>query len=275
MIRRHAAAARAVQVDRGVQRLGERGERRGRVVPPDRAARDDRRPLGALQDLQRAFDLRGVARHTGARAVSGRQLALIVVDAVREDIPGALEEHRTGPAREHGSEGLGEERRHAVGRRNPIAPLGDAGEEIDLLHLLERALAGVEAGRRASEEQHRARRRVGIRDAGDRVGDAGPRGDAGDPDAAGEARRRVGCVRCRLLVACVDDGDALFDAGCVDGRDVEAGEREDVPDTFGLEHAREQLRAGGRSHACLPSAKTCSPAPSAHEDRSALTPAGA
>ena len=106
-----------------------------------------------------------------------------------------------------------------------------------------------------AEDQDRGVRAPGVGDAGHAVGDAGPRSDRRDADAAGiAARPGVGGVHRRLLVAHVDDLDALVDAAVVEGHDVAAGEGEDDLDTGLLESAGRELTAvcghGGTPRRC-------------------------
>ena len=259
VVGRQTSAPGAVQVDRRAEPLGEGRQLRRRVVPPDRAARHDHRPGSLLQQLNRAIDVRRIARLPRPRAIAGRQRALAVLDSVGEHIPGQLEKDRPRPPGQHGAKGLRHVRRHPIRRGHAVRPLGDAGEEVDLLHLLQRALPGVEAGRRAAEQQHRTVGGVRIGDPGQRIGDAGAGGDRADADPAGEPRRRVGGVGRGLLVPRVDQLDAFLDARRVDRRDVQPRKREDVPDAFGLQHAHEKLRAGRGCHQCLTAPRACPP----------------
>ena len=89
-----------------------------------------------------------------------------------------------------------------------------------------------------------ARQRVG--DAGDGVGGARAGGDDGAAGPAGDARVAVGGVGRDLLVADVDDLDALVDAAVVDVDDVAAAEGEDRVDALGLQGLRDQVAAGDR-----------------------------
>ena len=106
-------------------------------------------------------------------------------------------------------------------------PLVIGREERDLLGLLERAQPAQAERRRAADQEQRAPRRVRVGDTGDGVGDAGPGGDHGHADIAGEPRVGVAGMGARLLVAHVDDRDALGEAAVVDRQDVAAAERED------------------------------------------------
>ena len=125
-------------------------------------------------------------------------------------------------------------------------------EQIHLLHLLQRAAALVEDGRRAAQQNHRRAGRVRVRHAGERVGHARARGDHRHAHAARDPRIGIRGVRGGLLVAGVDDLDALLHAARVDGRHVQPREREDVPHALLLQHPRDELPASHHSHAVSP-----------------------
>ena len=75
----------------------------------------------------------------------------------------------------------------------------------------------------------------------------GPGGGHHAAELAGLARVAVGGVRGDLLVAHVDDADALVDAAVVDVDDVAAAEREDRVDALVLQRLGDQVAA--RDHA--------------------------
>ena len=72
----------------------------------------------------------------------------------------------------------------------------------------------------------------------------GPGGGDHAAELAGLARVAVGRVRRDLLVAHVDDADALIDAAVVDVDDVAAAQREDRVHAFVLERLGDQVAAG-------------------------------
>ena len=128
------------------------------------------------------------------------------------------------------------------------------------LPLAERALA--------ADMEHRAFRAEGGGDAGHRVGAAGTRRRHHAAELAGLARIAVGGVRRRLLVAHVDDADALIEAAVVDVDDMAAAKREDGVHALGLQRLGDEMpaRDDARVTALLPSAYPppwCAPRPPA------------
>ena len=96
----------------------------------------------------------------------------------------------------------------------------------------------------AADVQNRAFRAECGGDAGHGVGAARARGGDDAAELAGLAGVAVGRVRGDLLVAHIDDADALVDAAVVDVDDVAAAEREDGIDAFVLERLGDQVAAG-------------------------------
>src|SRR4051812_24293563 len=120
MVGRQPAAAGAVQIDRSPGAFREHGERLGRVVPPDGTARDDGGTLRPLEEAGSAGDELRIALHSRPGPIPCRKLRFVVVDAIREDVPGDLEEDRPWPPGEHRAEGASEIRRDAVGRGDAV-----------------------------------------------------------------------------------------------------------------------------------------------------------
>ncbi len=217
---------------------------RGGARPLDAGAGHQHRALGGLQQLDGPAHLvaiRREPRRLGADWGNRRQRLL---DLGHEDVHRNLE---VGGPRDAGDrvadrelDVLGD----AVGLVDGVGVLGDGPHHADVVHLLERAAAQVREGPLSAEHEDRRVRAPGVGDAGDPVGDAGPRRDGGDADAARVAARPgVGRVDGRLLVAHVDDLDALVDAAVVEGHDVAAAEREDTLDAGLLERLGRELPA--------------------------------
>ncbi len=111
------------------------------------------------------------------------------------------------------------------------------------MQLLEGHLLLLGEGVAAADDDHGDAVDEGVGDAGDDVGDARAGRDDGNARAAGGAGPGVGHVAGGLLVARVDDADAVVPAGLKDGVDVPAVEGEDVLHPLPLQHPGERLTA--------------------------------
>jgi hypothetical protein len=248
----HGVAARAVQELRRIRRdrapphpihiggdvglLEEAVELARGARPLDAGSGHQHRTLAGLEDLDRLADLVAIGGEARRIGPDSRHHHLILLDLAHEDVHGDLEKGRTRNAR-HGVahrqlDVLGD----PVGLVDRVGVLGDGSHHTDVIHLLERAAAQVVEGSLTANHEDR---RVGppcVGDAGDAVGDTGARGDRRNSDLARVAARPgVRRVDRRLLVAHVDDLDALVDAAIVERHDVTAGEREDALDAGFLE----------------------------------------
>ena len=110
--------------------------------------------------------------------------------------------------------------------------LGDRPHHLDVRQVLQRAHLVLGEPPPAADMQHRALGAECGRDAGHRIGAAGARGGDDAAELAGLARIAVGGVGRHLLVADVDDPDALVDAAVIDVDDVAAAEGEDGVDAL-------------------------------------------
>ena len=137
---------------------------------------------------------------------------------------------------------------------------GDRPHDVDMREILERAHHVLVQRALAADMQDRAFRAEGGGDAGHRVRAARPRGRHDAAELAGLARIAVGRVGRHLLVAHIDDADALVDAAVIDVDDVAAAQREDGVDAFVLERfgdkvaARDDVRRRGSSACSVSSA---------------------
>ena len=197
------------------------------------------------QDLERGHHVGAVGR-LARRAAELREPGLVEVARRHQHVHRDLEERRAGDARggvAHRQLDVLGDARGVVAR---VGPLRDGPDHVHVVHLLERAAAQVRERALAADHQDRAVRAPGVRDAGDAVGDAGAGGDDRAADLGGvQPAVRVGRVDGRLLVAHVDDLDALVERAVVDGHDVPAREREDAVDAGHLERARRELSTVG------------------------------
>ena len=163
-----------------------------------------------------------------------------------EDVAADLEERRARRAGHRLAEGHRAHVRHALGVYDARRELGDRRHDVDVRQVLERAHLVLVERSLAADQQHRALGAERVGDAGDRVGRARAGGDDGAAGPAGHARVAVRGVGRHLLVADVDDLDALVDAAVVDVDDVAAAEREDRVDPLGLQGLGDQVAARDR-----------------------------
>ena len=203
------------------------------------------RPFALDEEVGEALDVGRVADRLQRRPVAprlgddggvGRHLA---VEHVARD----LEVARPGRARE----ALARRHRHhvrdALGRRHRCRELGDGGRDVDVREVLQRAHLVLGEGALPADMEHRALGAKRGRDAGHRVGEAGPRRRHHAAEAPGLARVAVRGMGRDLLVADVDDADPLVDAPVVDVDDVPAAEGEDGVHPFAPEGARDEVAA--------------------------------
>ena len=170
--------------------------------------------------------------------VGKTDLVLLVV--IEELIDRHLEEHRAGQA------GGGDAERHVdVLRHAP--PFGTETAHLVIGRMSSTWFMSCSEpmsanGARAlpADDDHRDVGAVRARHAGHGVGEAGSRGDDRHAGPTGDARPAVGRVRRGLLVAHVDDADALVEAAVVDRHHVPAAEGEDEGDVLGAQRARHQ-----------------------------------
>ena len=215
----------------------------GGLLADDAVPGQDDGPLARLEELGRPVELggdrlderRGAARH-------GRAL-----DLGLHHVVGQLEVGGAGLLALGDGEGLAHRLRddlRVVDARVPLRHRLHHPHDVDVLvallvHLGEARLAGERDDRRAVQ--------VGVGQAGDEVGRAGPERAETDAGPAGEAAVGVGHEGRPLLVPDGEEGDGL---GVLDRLvQVErllAGDPEDVPDALVLEAADEELC--GRRH---------------------------
>ena len=169
----------------------------------------------------------------------GRLRRHLAVEHVARDLevarPGRAREALAGRHRHHVRDALG----GGHGRRE----LGDGSRDVDVREVLERAHLVLGEGALTADVEHRALGAERGRDAGHRVGETGARRrhDAAEaPGLAGVAVRGMGRD---LLVADVDDADALVDAPVVDVDDVPAAEGEDGVHPLAPEGAGDEVAA--------------------------------
>ena len=165
------------------------------------------------------------------------------VDLAVEHVARDFEIARAVGARETFPRRHGDHVGDALGRHHRGREFGDRLHHVDVRKVLQAAHLPLGEGALATDVQNRALRAESRGDAGDRVGAAGAGGGDDAAEFAGLARIAVGGVRRGLLVAHVDDADALVQAAVVDVDDVAAAQREDCVDPFRLERLGDQVAA--------------------------------
>ena len=197
------------------------------------------------QDVGEPLDVARVAGAFGRRAImiGGRDARPGGIDARVEHVARYLQERRSGRA----VVALAKRHAHHVG--DPFGAghrrreLGDRLHHVDVRQVLQRAHPMLRERALAADQQHRALGAKRIGDAGHRVGRARTRGDHRASGLAGDPPVAVGGMRRDLLVAHVDNLDALVQAAVVDVDDMAAAQREDGLDALVLERLGNQVAA--------------------------------
>ena len=124
-----------------------------------------------------------------------------------------------------------------VGRRGQ---LHERAHERNVIDLLQRALPPAEGRRATTEHQHRRVVLVRRAERAHPVGHPGTGGQRTHAELARDLRPALGGERGGLLVADVDDLDALLAAAVVDREQVPAREREQLADAVGAQALGDQ-----------------------------------
>ena len=215
-------AARAFHADDGHAQRGFQRSQAGAAGARQRrgAGQDQRpfRPLQARQQVARAgFGQRLRGRHEGVGRRQRRGLGRAF-----QRVAGQAQVHRAGPAaagRLHRSRQVGG---YGVGAGAGPGGLAHRRGHVGLAHFLEGAHAALAVRGVAGQQHHRGlghQRGVQRRH---RVGVAGPAGDQGDADLAGQPRPGVGHVHGSGFVAGVDQPDPAAQQRVEDRHDVVA-----------------------------------------------------
>ena len=170
---------------------------------------------------------------SGAAAAGG--VGDVGVGLHEDDVERVVEEGR--PGRRGAGEVERANRRLADQLRllDRLRRLRQRRDEREVVDLLEAARAPAHLGGAAAEDDDRGAVGAGAGDRAHPVGDAGAGGQRADAGRAGGLRPALGGERGRLLVADVDDRDALLAAAVVEAEEVPAGEREEVGDAARLQ----------------------------------------
>ena len=130
-------------VERDAAQLDELFQFLHRVRPEHAGASKDDRPLGLLEQSDRSLDQIGVALDTGDSVRLFEELHLTLLHRPIQHIAGEVDVNGTRlPARSH-AERFVDDFRDAAGVEHPLGPFGDGLEHSYLIHLLERAHAGL------------------------------------------------------------------------------------------------------------------------------------
>ena len=190
--------------------------------------------------LDRAAVARPAPRHGSAGARPRLGLGRLHEHVVQREVD------ERGPAvrRQRGRERLVDQPRDLRRRSRRRGELGQRPHERDVVDLLQRALAPAQRRRAAAEHEHR---RV-VRPAPSAIAliplvTPGPGGQRAHARLARHLRPALGGERRRLLVAHVDDVDALVAAAVVDREQVAAREREQLAHAVRLQAPGDQPAA--------------------------------
>ena len=234
---RHAAAGEPVEEHGHAPGLGERQQLPLGAAPVDVRPGHDHGPLGVAQE-------RGGAREPALvrprRGVRRRGLRLGLGRLPEDDVEREVEERRPAVGPRGDGERLVDQGGDLRGGGRGGRELDERPHERDVVDLLQRALAPAEGRRAPAEHEHR---RVALLRRGHRahpVGHPGARGQRAHARLAGDLRPPLGGEGGRLLVADVDQVDALRAAAVVEREEVAAGEGEHPPDAVRLQPAGDQ-----------------------------------
>ena len=210
----------------------------------DAVAREDQRPFGAVDQLERALKLLRARAPVGAELRflrRGRipvELARRLLRVLRDvDVDGA------GPSRSGNLEGLAEGRRDVVRARHQVVVLRDRQGHAGDVGFLKRVRADQLAAHLAGDADDRRAVHHRRRDAGHHVRRAGPGCRNRDADLPARAGIAVGHVRRALLVPDQHMADRIIEHGVIGRKDGAAGITEDVGHSLANETFPNNLRS--------------------------------
>ena len=236
--RKHAAC-HAVDVQRQVRDLHQPFQLLLGVRPPHPASRNYGGAVRFADEPGDLLDGVGIRwRPKVGREVLGR---LGDVGGAEEHIERNVHEHRAGAPAHRGAYELSRSPVGVLSGAERQRLLREAANDLDVVHLLQRAHAPARFRRSAADDEHRAVRRLRLRDRRHRVGDPRPGGDRSD---AALARHLGPALRgeCRgLFVPRIDDPDPVLRGADEHRPDMGAVEGEQVADPGALQRQRNQL----------------------------------
>ena len=235
----NGALARAPRVDRDLE-PGGKGEELGRRVGPEYpVARDQQRPLGSRDRVERAFDGRGVAGapqlRDGIQARAGllpRHVVLLVEDVGRD-----LDERGSGRRTRGGAKGEADVGLDGGPVEHPFRELRERPADLDAVGFLEGAELILGRGVLAGDADDGAAGEPGHAETGHGVREPAARRHREHAGATARAGIAVGGVRARLLVTHVDHLQVVLAQVGEDRPDVASVHREHVADAGASEHA--------------------------------------
>ena len=243
MRRRHAADAEQRHRDRDVGVLGELPHQVAGAGVDDAVAGQDQRPLGGVDQLDRARRGRprrgaGRAASRAARAASGHSNSH---DCCWQSLVRSIS---TGPGRPERATWNASRTVAATssGLRHQVVVLGDRQRDAGDVGFLEGVRADELAAHLAGDADDRRAVHHRRGDAGDQVGRAGAGGGDRHADLAGGAGVAVGHVRRALLVPHQHVADGVVEHRVVGGQDGPARIAEDAGHAFADERLPQNLR---------------------------------
>ncbi len=244
MAGRQHAARHSVDGCRQVRGFHEAAQLVLRMSPPDRATRDDGGALRVADEAGHAPDRIRVGRRpgVGCEVLGG----LGKVGRAEENVYRNVHEHRSCAAAQRRPHELEHARERVLGRFERHRLFGQRLHHRDVIHLLERAHPPARDGRAAAEHEHRAVAGLRLGQRGHRVGDARPGGDRGHSALARHLGPTLGREGGRLLVAHIDDANAVLGRAGEDRPDVAAVQCEEVAGAGALERQSDELACVAR-----------------------------
>ena len=213
--------------------------------PEDAVARRDQRPLGRLQEFERALDLRRIpGRPQVVRRVHLRAAPLLArIVAVVENVGWDLDERRSLRRRR----GLAERLTQVDSDRRPVenafGEFRERAANLRAVRFLERPELILGRGMLPGDAYNRTAGEPGAAEPSHGVGEPAPRRHAADARGTAGPRVGVGGIGTCLLVTHVDELDAVLAEGRENRKGMTAVDREQVFDALRLEDARDQLAA--------------------------------